>query len=103
MHAESLSSHVSCEAVALDTRLLPNGLLKAVRDSACCVCGPSSFVAVGGFDGEQETMDMLVYKVGSGRVGFNWLLRLLRVCMCVCVCLCVYMYVTVNVRGADLF
>eukprot|EP00983_Pelagomonas_calceolata_P038643 1136861-Pelagomonas_calceolata.AAC.10 len=63
LHAEDLSTHVSCEPVALDTRLLPQGQLRPVRDGACCACGPSSFVAIGGFDGQKETMDMLVFKV----------------------------------------
>lgn len=62
-HTESLSTKVSYEDVSLDTRLMPGNVLKPRRDCACCACGPSSFVAVGGFDGEQETMDMLVFEV----------------------------------------
>ncbi|KAF5841895.1 hypothetical protein DUNSADRAFT_10332 [Dunaliella salina] len=66
-HREDLSTRVSCEPVALDTKLLPQGQLKAVRDGACCACGPSSFVAIGGFDGQKETMDMLVFKIKASR------------------------------------
>lgn len=85
--AEDLSTRVGCRAVVLDTRLLPHGQLRAVRDCACCESGPSSFVAIGGFDGQQETMDMLVFKARWARqMPFALHPSRTRVRLCVCAC-----------------
>jgi hypothetical protein len=37
--------------------------MHAVRDFAACPAGPSTFVVIGGFDGQQETMDVWLFTV----------------------------------------
>jgi hypothetical protein len=64
--ADMLDPRVSLAALPLDLSALPGGTLPGPRrDSSCCPAGPSSFMVIGGFDGQAECMDILLVQVRS--------------------------------------
>jgi hypothetical protein len=61
---DMLEPRVSVAPLPLDLSALPGASLPGPRrDSSCCAAGPSSFMVIGGFDGQAECMDILYIQV----------------------------------------